>query len=242
MASPIDNSGGWTASIVNGPLTRVILVIDFGLIDELCPLGVGGYAGVDLVHFGAPGGACFGSSHLRWSATVIDFLPSRFCFRASLERRSLRSFSGTCLRAALAAASLASRTGSCLAKMGSRLVFCAMLLSVMCGTVYAAIWQAAQSAGRFLPDAAWSGLLWSPAWLCCLRPSAWTNGEAAWLFRRITSCASNVRCESEPGKGAPTGRGSVRSGDTQHSSRRRETPPERQTLARNLTVPGTCTR
>src|SRR5579885_2719312 len=48
IGSSSDISGGWTASTVNGPLTR-----------EFFRFGVGGDAGVDLVHLRAPGGPVF---------------------------------------------------------------------------------------------------------------------------------------------------------------------------------------
>src|SRR5262249_55679004 len=77
----------------------------------------------------------FGNCHRRRSASVIAFLPSRFCFSKSLLTNFCRSAVVTSFSAAFSTASFLARIGSCLAKIGSSEVLRAMLLRVMCGTV-----------------------------------------------------------------------------------------------------------
>ena len=79
--------------------------------------------------------AVSGSCQRRRSASVMDLLPSRFSFSASLARSFVRIAGVTSAKAQLSASNFSLRIGSCFAKIESSAVFCAMLLSVMCGTV-----------------------------------------------------------------------------------------------------------
>jgi hypothetical protein len=79
--------------------------------------------------------ASFGRSQRRRSASVTLRFPSRFSFSASLAFSCCRSSGVTCFSASFSALSLVSKIVWCFAKIGSSATFCAILFSVMCGTV-----------------------------------------------------------------------------------------------------------